>query len=127
MKITGYMDALKAALSSTYSVLEGTIDEATEQGYPDTFVCVADSAAEFEPVESYRTNMTTYTVLVGLQFYAIEDAYTQARIMRDDIISTIAGTKYDGCDTIVNGWERMESTTNRARYQITITIQTYEE
>lgn len=127
MKLTDYIEGLKAALTPAYSVIDGTLDEVSVSDYQKTFVCVAESDAEYAPIEAVRYNQITYTVLLGIQVYALDGAAYQARVIRDELVSSLPGVRYGGLETVVTGWRRMESTPTTARYEITINVEEYNE
>jgi hypothetical protein len=119
-------EIIEAITAADVEAFEGTVDQVLrEKPKYSRFAAVIEESGEVEtPLDTrhyaevrYTLSITTYVRKPSLQ-----EAWEQAREMRDTIIDTIESQRFDDMDVMIDRWERddRDGEALEAGYEITI-------
>lgn len=133
MAVKAQIDALVNAIDLTgYAVYDVSADEYQLTDRSDEIaICVTEEDAEFVPDDDSARiyNATTrYTIVILVHSLSGGNAHTDARTALDAVLGAIQSAKYNRERPIIEGWNRVpEDSLNKARYEIRINYNTYED
>ena len=133
MAVKSQIDALVNAIDLTgYPVYDVSADEyqLTDRSN-EIAVCITEEDAEYiaDSDSAHIYNATfRYTIVILVHALSGGDAHTDARTVLDAVLSAIQSAKYNRERPIIEGWARVpEDSLNKARYEIRINYNTYED
>lgn len=122
---------ITALQQQNYYVFEGTTDQyvLVDSRY-DEFVTAVETGASYdeEGIDATQDYIGEYTITVETFTTkpTMQEAWTRARQMRDDVISVVKNNTFESFDVFLDSWVRLdpfELEENEAGYNITLIYQ----
>jgi hypothetical protein len=119
-------EIIDAITSADVETFEGTVDQVLrEKPKYSRFAAVIEESGEVEtPLDTRHYSEVRYTLTITsyVRKPSLQEAWEQAREMRDTIIDTIESQRFDDMDVMIDRWERddRDGEALEAGYEITI-------